>query len=145
VGQRGGPGLEAAVCRTGCIGFCAREPLLDLVLPNGPRVSYADMTPQKTRALLQAYAKGDLMPELALGRFVSEKYVSSGKTRVYPPCPAELERVPEWSSLDFYRRQKKVILRNCGAIDPMALEESIGRGTYRGACALTANDARPDD
>ena len=33
-------GLDAVVCRTGCIGFCAQEPLLDLVLPDGPRVSY---------------------------------------------------------------------------------------------------------
>jgi NADH:ubiquinone oxidoreductase subunit F (NADH-binding) len=45
----------------------------------------------------------------------------------------ELAKIPEWSSLDFYRRQKKVILRNCGAIDPMSLEQTIARGTYRGA------------
>ena len=45
-------GLQATVSRTGCIGFCAREPLLDLCLPNGPRVSYANMTPEKTRDLL---------------------------------------------------------------------------------------------
>ncbi len=126
-------GLAAAVCRTGCIGFCAQEPLLDLVLPGGPRVSYANMTPEKTRTLLQAYAQGNLMPESALGRFANEEYVSSGKTHAYPPCPPELQRIPEWSNLDFYRRQKKVILRNCGSIDPMALEETIARGTYRGA------------
>ena len=127
-------GLDAVVCRTGCIGFCTREPLLDLVLPDGPRVSYGNMTPEKTRQLLTAYAsRGDLLPETALGRFAGEEHVSTGETHDYPHCPDGLQSIPEWSSLDFYRRQKKVILRNCGSIDPMALEETIARGTYRGA------------
>ncbi len=132
-------GLDAEVCRTGCIGFCAKEPLLDLVLPNGPRVSYANMTPATTRALLEAYAAGkDLKPEMALGRFEREEYVSTGESYQYPACPAQLQAVPEWSELDFYRRQKKVILRNCGSIDPRSLDETIARGTYRGAVrALT--------
>ncbi len=125
--------LDAVVCRTGCIGFCAQEPLLDLVLPNGPRVSYAQMTPRKTRALLEAYSKGDLKPESALGRFASEEIVSTGEVHSYPSCSGPLQQVPEWSQLDFYRRQKKVILRNCGEIDPRALDETIARGTYRGA------------
>jgi NADH:ubiquinone oxidoreductase subunit F (NADH-binding)/(2Fe-2S) ferredoxin len=132
-------GLDAAVCRTGCIGFCSREPLLDLVLPGGPRVSYGNMTAEKTRALLAAYASGkDLKPESALGCFESEEHVATGDVHRYPPGPKQLQAVPEWSGLDFYRRQKKVILRNCGSIDPMAIEETMARGTYRGALrALT--------
>ncbi len=132
-------GLNAVVCRAGCIGFCAKEPLLDLVLPNGPRVSYADMTPAKTRALLEAYAAGpDFKPEMALARFEREEHVSTGDFRLYPPCPPQLQAVREWSGLDFYRRQKKVILRNCGSIDPMSVDEAIARGAYRGALqALT--------
>src|ERR1700688_1248254 len=44
-------GLDATIARTGCIGFCSQEPLLDLFLPNGPRISYARMTLEKTRSL----------------------------------------------------------------------------------------------
>ena len=44
------------MARTGCIGFCQREPLLDLVLPDGPRISYGNMTAKKTTELLEAYA-----------------------------------------------------------------------------------------
>jgi NADH:ubiquinone oxidoreductase subunit F (NADH-binding)/(2Fe-2S) ferredoxin len=142
-------GLDAVVCRTGCIGFCSREPLLDLVFPGGPRVSYGNMSPQKTRALLDAFAsQGDVRPDLALGRFEREEHVSTGEVRQYGTRPGGLEQVPEWSSLDFYRRQKKVILRNCGSIDPMVLDETIARGTYRGALrALTemAPDAVIDE
>lgn len=131
-------GLDAVVCRTGCIGFCSHEPLVDLVLPNGPRVSYGDMTPEKTRELLQAYARGDLKPEWALGRFTGEDNVSSGQTHAYPPCPEKLKSVPVWSELDFYRHQKKVILRNCGSIDPLSLDEAIAQGAYRGALRAIA-------
>jgi NADH:ubiquinone oxidoreductase subunit F (NADH-binding)/(2Fe-2S) ferredoxin len=131
--------LDAVVARTGCIGFCSREPLLDLMLPNGPRISYSSMTPERTRDLLSSYASGgNLHPEWALGRFESEEHVSTGDVHKYPSPPKGFDTVPEWSALEFYRRQKKVILRNCGSIDPMSIEETIARGTYRGAIqALT--------
>jgi NADH:ubiquinone oxidoreductase subunit F (NADH-binding) len=125
--------LDAAVCRTGCIGFCAKEPLVDLVLPGGPRVSFANMTAAKTRDLLAAYAShDDAWLGQALGRFSGEEHVATGQTHAYPPASGRLGDVPEWSKLDFYRRQKKVILRNCGSIDPMSLDETVARGTYRG-------------
>lgn len=127
-------GLDAAVCRTGCIGYCSQEPLLDLLLPGGPRVSYGRMTADKARALLEGYAKHkDLKPEWALGRFSSEEHVSTGQTHAYAAAPSELAGVPEWSQLDFYRQQKKVILRNCGSIDPRSIAETVARGSYRGA------------
>ena len=126
--------LDAVVCRTGCIGYCAKEPLVDVVLPGGPRVSFANMTAAKTRDLLAACASGgDAWLGLALGRFEREEHVSTGETHKYPPRGGVLAEVPEWSDLDFYRQQKKVILRNCGSIDPMNLDETIARGTYRGA------------
>ncbi len=125
--------LDAMVCRTGCIGFCSREPLVDLMLPNGPRISYGEMTPEKTRQLLKAYAGGDLSPQWALGRFESEEHLCADDIHRYPRGSVDLSSVPEWSTLDFYRRQKKVILRNCGSINPLALDEAIARGAYRGA------------
>jgi NADH:ubiquinone oxidoreductase subunit F (NADH-binding)/(2Fe-2S) ferredoxin len=124
---------DATVSRTGCIGFCGREALLDLVLPGGPRISFGNMTPEKTRDVLSAYfTKGSISPEAALGRFSSEEHVLTGEVHSYGPCPAA-DGVPEWKDLDFFRRQKKVIMRNCGSIDPMSIEESMARGAYRGA------------
>ena len=127
-------GLDAVVCRTGCIGFCSREPLLDLVLPNKPRITYGNMTPEKTRQLLAGYAtSGELRPEGAVGHFHTEELVSTGEVRTYSEQPIGLADVPRWSAIDFQRRQKKVILRNCGSIDPTSLDETIACGTYRGA------------
>ena len=142
-------GLDAVVARTGCIGFCQREPLLDLVLPDGPRISYGNMTANKTTELLEAYAAGhDLKPKLALCRLDSEEHVASGERHIYSPLPPaasagwesgnKYASIPAWSDVDFYRRQSRIILRNCGSIDPLSLEEAIARGAYRGALrALT--------
>jgi NADP-reducing hydrogenase subunit HndC len=127
-------GLDAIVARTGCIGFCACEPLLDLVLPSGPRVSYGHMTPNRAHQLLADYAaRGELHPEWAVGQFLGEELVSTGEVRTYGERAAGLDKVPQWASLGFIGRQKKVILRNCGSIDPMSLDETIACGTYRGA------------
>ncbi len=90
--------LDAVVARTGCIGFCSREPLLDLMLPGGPRVSYANMTPERTLDLLASYASsGNLRPEWALGRFESEEHVLTGDAHKYPSRPKGLDAVSEWS------------------------------------------------
>ncbi len=79
---------DVAVKRTGCIGFCSQEPLLDLVLPNGPRISFGSMTPQKTRALLSAFlTKGDFGGVIPLGRFSGEEHVLTGEVHRYGSSP----------------------------------------------------------
>ena len=132
-------GLDATVSRTGCIGLCQREPLLDLVLPGGPRLTYADMTAEKTRSLLASYAEsGDLHPASALCRFEKEEHVAAGELHRYGASSNGVSAIPVFTSLPFYARQERVILRNCGSIDPLRLEEAIARGAYRGAMrALT--------
>ena len=130
--------------RTGCIGFCQREPLVDLMLPGGPRISYANMTAKRIRELLESYAgENDVKPKWALCRFAHEDHVAVGQRHEYPP-PNGFGVVPQWTELDFFRRQERVILRNCGSIDPLNLDEAIARGAYRGAWkALTAQ--KPDE
>ena len=132
-------GLDAIVSRTGCIGYCQREPILELKLPGGPRVSYGKMDAKRTRALLDSYAEsGDVKPKTALCRFESEEHVAAGETHAYPASTNGLSAVPDFPSISFFSRQERVILRNCGSMDPMNIEEAIARGAYRGAMrALT--------
>ena len=131
-------GLNAVVSRTGCIGFCQREPLVDLFLPQGPRVSFARMTPKKVTLLLESYAAGKLDTKHSLCRFSDEVHVSAGTLHKYPPPTNGVSEIPEWHELGFFRRQERVILRNCGSIDPLSVEEAVARGAYLGASrALT--------
>jgi NADH-quinone oxidoreductase subunit F len=132
-------GLDAVVARTGCIGFCQREPLVDLLLPGGPRITYGNVTPKSIRTLLESWAAGGAPPSrAALCRWQREEHVADGSFHEYPAAANGFGQIPEGSTLEFYRRQRRVILRNCGTIDPLCLEEGLARGAYRGALrALT--------
>ena len=127
-------GLDAVVARAGCIGFCQREPLVDLLLPHGPRITYGNATAKSIRSLLEAYAAGgELKVGAALCRWQREEHVADGTFHEYPASSNGVGQIREGSTLEFYRRQRRVILRNCGSIDPLRLEEALARGAYRGA------------
>jgi len=132
-------GLDAVVARTGCIGFCQREPLVDLLLPQGPRITYGNVTAKSIRTLLESWAAGSAPSARgALCRWQCEEHVADGSFHEYPAAANGVGQIPEGATLEFYRRQRRVILRNCGTIDPMRLEEGLARGAYRGALrALT--------
>jgi len=138
-------GIDAEVTRTGCIGFCDREPIVDLKIPGGPRLSYQKMTPGKVRNLLESYAAGkDLSPMHALCRFQTEEHLEAGEVHSYPLSTNGANSISEWTELNFYGKQRRVILRNCGSIDPLNIGEAIARGAYRGAeRALTSKT--PDE
>jgi NADH:ubiquinone oxidoreductase subunit F (NADH-binding)/(2Fe-2S) ferredoxin len=126
--------IDAAVSRTGCVGFCQREPLVDIVVSGMPKVSYGNMTASKIKKLLESYAKdGKLKYDDAIYWYKQEEIVSLGDVYTYPEPSAELCNVPERSAVDFFQKQHRVILRNCGLIDPMTIEEAISRGAYKGA------------
>ena len=47
---------KIVVARTGCLGFCQMEPIVDVVLPDGLRIVYHEMTEEKARDLMEALA-----------------------------------------------------------------------------------------
>ena len=71
--------------------------------------------------------------DLALAWMDGEEHLSVDDRHDYGSAPQALTDLPRLGDLDFFRLQKKVILRNCGSVDPMSIEETMARGTYRGA------------
>ncbi len=151
-------GLEIALVRTGCLGYCSREPLVDVQMPaSRDRVLYSDMTPDRARGLVSALAQGLLPAEGALA-VIPDDFHSRGAPA--PDAPADTAppdapapnasgrsggdsktsaqalcdrlSVPLLSDLPFYARQKRIVLRNSGLIDPMRIEEYIALGGYAG-------------
>ena len=52
--------------------------------------------------------------------------------------PATTKTIPSLKEMDFFKHQVKIVLRNCGVINPLNIEEYIGRDGYAGlAKALT--------
>ena len=85
------------------------------------------------QALLESVAEKKPSTQHALCRFEDELHVSTGTRHRYSPSKNGLNEVPLWTDVGFYQRQERVILRNCGTIDPRSIEEAIARGAYRGA------------
>jgi NADP-reducing hydrogenase subunit HndC len=124
--------MDVALEKTGCIGFCQQEPLVDVVYPKRVRVSYATMTPEKAEALVEALHAGEFFGENVLCRIDQEEFLVEGTTKAYanPHPPALPGEIPRYEELPFFKKQVKIALRNCGYIHPERIEEYIGRGGY---------------
>ena len=134
------------VVPTGCVGFCQEEPILSVMRPGGPVVLYSRVTPEAVGRILGAAADGDVVVENALGKVTGEDYIIGGAGWSSDPRrTSEAEKgVPDLGDHPFYRRQVKVVLRNCGFIDPDAIDEYIARGGYATALQVLTGKADPD-
>ena len=126
-------GLDVALEMTGCIGFCQREPLVDVVYPHKVRISYQAMTPEKAEALVEAIKADEIYPENLLCRIDQEEFLVEGTVKDYAnPHAVELAvEVPKYEEVPFFKKQVKIALRNCGYINPERIEEYIARGGYQ--------------
>ena len=126
-------GLDWVVDKTGCIGYCQREPLVDVIFPGKPRLSYERMTPEKARELIQSLKEEKVISDWILCRIDRDEFLIENQFRKYASngMPAEYKDLPAYEELPFFRKQRKVALRNCGFINPEHIEEYIGRGGYR--------------
>ena len=121
--------LDAILATTGCIGYCQQEPLVDVRLPGRGRLLFARMTPGKVRKLIDALADGGWPAQDALAAVREEEPGEGVRTFASPETSRDLAIL---DGLPFYSRQRKIVLRNSGLIDPARLEEYVARGGYRG-------------
>lgn len=102
---------EVKVIETGCIGSCNLGPLA-LINPGG--VLYQKLTPED--------AEDIVVDHLSRGKLVE---------RLLYKDPSTGRAVARLEDIDFFRYQQKIVLRNCGLIDPMNIEEYIARDGYQ--------------
>lgn len=101
-------GLDVRLRRTGCVGMCYREPIVDVEAPGLGKVTYGDV-------------KADWV-----GRILDE-HVAGGKPVDEWVVRAEHQDLPDES---YYDRQVRLVLRNAGSMDPESIDEYISRGGY---------------
>ena len=98
-------GLKVEMQQTGCIGMCHHEPLLDIIRDDGGIDSYGNVSAETAREIISAgIEKGRL-----------DKYLVSTDDK------------PN----DFLAGQVRVALRNCGVIDPEAIDDYLEKGGYQ--------------
>lgn len=115
---------EIGVVKTGCFGLCALGPIM-IVYPEG---SFYSMV------------KEEDIPEIVSEHLVNGKVVTR---LLYQETVKENEILP-LQETQFYKKQRRVALRNCGVIAPENIEEYIGTHGYE-ALGKVLTEMTPDD
>ena len=102
---------EILVVRTGCFGLCSLGPIM-IVYPEG--TFYAQATPDGVRRVVKEHLKeGNVCKDL-----------------LYKETVHEDGSIISLAETNFYKKQKRIALRNCGVIDPENIDEYIGTNGY---------------
>lgn len=118
--------IDAEVVEVGCIGLCIHEPLMDVQLPGKRRISFSRITEDKVEPLLDNILNNVLPDENILGQYSH-------------PNHEVWEGVKLLSELAYFRLQNRLVLKNCGIINPFSIEEYIARGGYRSLTRVLRN------
>lgn len=101
---------DVAVLKTGCFGFCEKGPIVKILPDN---TFYVQVKPSDAEELVKEH--------LVKGRKVE---------RLLFVDPDKKEVVSDSKNMDFYKKQMRIALRNCGFIDPANIDEYIARDGY---------------
>ncbi|MBR6337170.1 MAG: NAD(P)H-dependent oxidoreductase subunit E, partial [Ruminococcus sp.] len=103
---------EILVVRTGCFGLCSLGPIV-IVYPEGS--FYAQATPEGVKRIVDEHlVKGEVCKDL-----------------LYKETVKEDGSIISLYETNFYKKQKRIALRNCGVIDPENIEEYIATECYQ--------------
>ena len=110
--------IDAEIIEVGCIGLCSAEPLMDIQLPGYNRISFEHITQEKVEHTLDSVFSLDLPSKVTpLGQF------QNGKSRQW-------ENVPFVHEHPFFAPQNRLVLKNCGLVNPTSIQEYIADGGY---------------
>lgn len=123
--------IDLTLAKTGCLGFCQMEPLVDVWIPGNPRLTYKNMTPEKSKELVSLISSSTINTEDLLCKFEDELLIDDVfKKYDISKSSENLKDAPSYTNIPFFNKQKKIVLRNCGFIDPDSIEEYISRNGY---------------
>jgi len=105
---------EVKVVQTGCFGLCALGPIM-IVYPDG--TFYSRVTAEDIPEIVSEHiVKGRVVERLVYNK-TTEEEAAEGKTS-------------SLNDTDFYKKQMRIALRNCGVINPEKIDEYIARDGY---------------
>jgi NADH:ubiquinone oxidoreductase subunit F (NADH-binding)/(2Fe-2S) ferredoxin len=97
---------------TGCHGMCQQGPII-IVEPED--IFYTNATERDVLKIVESHIKnGEIVDKL-----------------VYKD-PSTKEKINTYHDIPFYKRQKRLVLRNCGQINPEDIDDSLATGGYQG-------------
>jgi len=138
--NRAGEGLPVKV--VGCNGMCHREPLIELVDAEGSGLLYGEVGPAEARELVEAH----VTPRGFLRRTAQGLRRLTNRL-IYGPSSLDKRLRVDPRSGDaraYLSKQRRVVLENCGRIDPTRIEEARAAGAYEGL-RHCLNEWSPDE
>ena len=119
---------EVKLVQTGCFGLCALGPVV-IVYPDG--TFYSRVTPEDVKEIVSEHLlKGRVVERLV--------YADTGAEEVVDKASVSL------GDTAFYKSQKRIVLRNCGVIDPDNIDEYIAMDGYA-ALGKVLTEMTPED
>lgn len=108
--------IDAEVIPTGGLGFGVIEPTVDIQLPGKERIIYGGIVPQE-------------IPEF-IKTTITDKEIYSKK--VFATYTESNNNIPNINEIPFFGKQLRVVLKNCGILNPTSIDEYIANGGFKG-------------
>jgi NADH:ubiquinone oxidoreductase subunit F (NADH-binding)/(2Fe-2S) ferredoxin len=132
--------IKADVVYVGCNGLCYAEPIVEVIQPGKPRITYGNISVDRVGELVTCIKIGKVLADFALMRHDAETFCLN-----VPPIPYAKGKLPktastlkEYRKVDFFKNQLKLVSKNAGTINPARIEEYIAMDGYMAlAKALT--------
>ena len=115
---------DVQVVLTGCFGFCEKGPIVKVQPDN---TFYTEVKPEDAKEIIEEH--------IIKGRQID---------RLLYTDPEKKEHISDSKQMDFYKKQIRIALRNCGFIDPENLDEYIARDGYM-ALGKCLSEMKPMD
>ncbi len=120
--------ISARLIEVGCIGTCYLEPLMDITAFGNPRISFGNVDAKWAEKIIKRYLLAKKYPkQKVLGHFGSESF----------------DGIPPFFDLPMLKPQVRIVLKNCGFIDPETINHYIANGGYQGI--RNALERSPDE
>lgn len=127
--------LAAVLESVGCAGWCSKEPIVTFQMPGLPKFTLGEVTAKDVPGIIRQVQSRQLPVAGVLYRTDAEENIIDGTISTYGTGKGRqfLQKAPAVLSVPFMKKQKRIVLRNCGVADPRSLEQYCGRGGFSAA------------
>jgi len=123
-------GVPGCIKTVGCNGMCHREPIVEVISGGGTATLYGHVTPEAARAIARAHIEPRRLSTWT-------RWKASALLDIVAPRNdrAELERCRvdrrAGAAAAYLSKQRRIVLENCGEIDPLDIDAYVARDGYR--------------
>ena len=130
---------DIILTKTGCIGFCHVEPLVNVYIPGKGILIYHHVQTKDVEKIIDNFSEAEQLDNV-LCQIDKWDHITSDEI-VYG---GGFTNIPRWSELGFFKPQRKLVMRNSGIINPEDIDEYIAVGGYS-ALFKALKEMTPDE